>query len=61
MSPLQSFRERSHIENWSIYLVEMGGMFLRTFSVEVAYIYMWRVCDLDLGSMIKFSTRVNKT
>jgi hypothetical protein len=40
MSPLQSFRERSHIENWSIYLVEMGGMFLRTFSVEVAYIYI---------------------
>ena len=37
-----------------------GSMFLRTLSVRAAYIYVG-VRDLDLGSMINLSTRVNKT
>jgi hypothetical protein len=36
------------------------SMFLRTPSVGAAYIYVG-VHDLDLGSMINLSTRVNKT
>jgi hypothetical protein len=36
-------------------------MFLRTPSVEAAYICIWSVRDLDLESMINLLTRVNKT
>jgi hypothetical protein len=37
-----------------------GIMFLRTPSVGAASVCVG-VCDLDLGSMINLSTRVNKT
>jgi hypothetical protein len=38
--------------------VEMEGIFLCICSVEATQ--MWQVRDLDLGSMISLSTRLNK-
>ena len=52
--------ERSCLETWSIYLVEMERHVFAYFQCRsIAYIW-WSVCDLDLRSMINFWTRVNK-
>jgi hypothetical protein len=53
------FRERHTFRIWSIYLVEMNGMFFAYFQCRSS-IYMWHVRDLNIGSMINLSTRVNK-
>ena len=52
--------ERSCLKSWSIYLVEMERHVFAYFQCRsIAYIW-WSVRDLDLKSMIKFSTKVNK-
>lgn len=50
-----------HLEYGATYLVDAKYMWLRTSSVEAAYIYMWCVRDIDLRSMKSLLTRVNKT
>ena len=52
--------ERSCLETWSIYLVEMERYIFAYFQCRSRAYIWWSVCDLDLRSMINFSTRVNK-
>ena len=52
--------ERSCLKTWGIYLVEMERHVFAYFQCRsIAYIW-WSVCHLDLKSIIKFSTKVNK-
>ena len=52
--------ERSCMKTWIIYLVEMERHVFAYFQCRsIAYIW-WSVHDLDLKSMIEFSTQVNK-